>query len=203
MLKFCVAFALCVTSVSWSQNHEENFSTIKTIEQAEDYASGFREVFTGIIHMEKDIFFFDDIDTSKLASYVGTMHSTIGKRTKLIDDSMFNIVNAQIIEIDYSDISPETAEILVGQMQKLLDRGDSFWDVKKRFSHTSAKFSSSPKMVQEITDSYAVTEGQMIEGQHHKWERAGEGVGFVVIDKAPHRVPGFYTISFLDRNSNF
>jgi len=43
----------------------------------------------------------------------------------------------------------------------------------------------------------------MIKGDYYQWERAGESIGFVVIDKEPHLVPGFYTLSFLDRNSNF
>lgn len=203
MLKLCVAATLCISTFSFGQNHEENFTAVNTVEEANDYAKGFREVFTGIVHMEKDVFFFDDIDTSKLDSYVGTMHNTIGKRTKLIDDSIFNIVNVQVVTLDLTKISPETAEVLIGQMKKLFDRGDSFWDVKKRFAHTSAKWSSSPQVVEDVAESYAISEKQMIKGEHYQWERAGESIGFVVIDKEPHLVPGFYTLSFLDRNGNF
>lgn len=201
MLKYCVLFSLCISSISWGQNHGENFTTIKTIEDAKDYASGFREVFTGIVHFEKDVFFFDDIDTSKLESYVGTMRSSFGKRTKLIQDSMFNIVNVQIIEFDLKKISPETADILIGQMTKLLEKGESFWDVKKRFDHTSASFSSSPKVVGDVSDNYAVMEDQMNEGEFYQFENPGESIGIVLIDKKPHLVPGYFIVSYLDRNS--
>lgn len=201
MLKYCVLITLCISSVSWGQNHGENFTTINTVAAAKDYASGFREVFTGIVHLEKDVFFFDDIDTSKLESYVGTMRSSFGKRTKLIQDSMFNIVNVQIIEFNLKKISPETAEILVGQMSKLLEKGESFWDVKKRFDHTSAEFSSSPKVVQDITDSYSVLENQMTEGEFYRFDNPGENIGIVIIDKNPHLVPGYFIVSYLDRNS--
>ncbi len=203
MLKFCVVLALSITTASFGQNHEENFTAINTIDEAEDYANGFREVFTGIVHMEKDVIFFDDIDTSQMDSYVGTMHNTIGKRTKLIQDTLFNIVKIQVIKFDLTKVSQETAEILMGQMKKLLDRGDSFWDVKKRFAHTSAKFSSSPQIVEEVASQYVISEKQMIEGEYYQWERAGDSIGFVIIDKEPHGVPGFYTLSFLDRNGNF
>lgn len=203
MLKLCTLLSLLISVTSWAQNHQENFAAIKTIEQAEKYAKGFREVFTGIVHQEKDVFFFDNIDTSKLDTYIGSMHDTFGKKMKLVQDSIFNIVNVQVIKLDFKDVSPETAEILTKQMGKLLARGDSYWDVKKRFSHTSAKFSSSPKIVEEVTSDYAVSEEQMISGEYYKWEKPGEGTGFVIVDKEPHLVPGFFTISFLDRNSNF
>ncbi|MDC0257643.1 hypothetical protein OAK35_02760 [Crocinitomicaceae bacterium] len=203
MLKLCIAITLCISTISFGQNHEENFTSVNTVQGAVEYAKGFREVFTGIVHFEKDVFFFDDIDTSKLDSYVGTMHNTIGKRTKLIDDSMFNIVNVQVITLDLTKIAPETAEVLIGQMKKLLDRGDSYWDVKKRFSHTSAKWSSSPQVVGDVTESYAISEEQMIKGAYYQWERTGESIGFVVVDKAPHLVPGYYTLSYRSRTSNF
>lgn len=200
MLKLCAVFALCITTISWGQNHEENFAAINTVEEAEEYAKGFREVFTGILHLEKDVFFFDKIDTSNMDSYNGTMHPQFGLRTKLIQDSMFNVVKVQIITLDFKDVSPETAEILVGQMKKLLDGGSSYWDVRKRFQHTSAKYSSSPKIAEEVAKDYVIPLNQMVAGTYHQWKN-GDSMGLVIIEKEPHDVPGFFTLSYRDANS--
>lgn len=201
MLKICTLIALCVTYISWGQNHAENFETINTEEDAEQYAEGFREVFTGVVNIESDVFFFDDIDTSSLEDYVGELKSFYGKTTKMIKDSMFNIVNVQVIRFDLEKVSPETAEILMGQMKKLLDRGDSYWDLKKRFAHTSAQFTSAPEIVEEVSGEYSITEEQMTEDAYYEWSTKGKYVGLVIIDKGPHEVPGFYTISFINRGN--
>lgn len=203
MLRLSVLIALCISSISWAQNHAENFETIRTIKEAKDYASGFREVFTGTVNMEADVFFFDDIDTSQLASYVGTSKSFYGKTTKLIEDSLFNMVKVQVIRFDLKKVSPETAEILMGQMKKLLDRGDSYWDIRKRFSHTSAQFTSAPEIAEEVAEKYDIAQAQMVEDTYIEWSRSGDSMGILIIDKAPHAVPGYYTISFLNMDGNF
>mmetsp|Transcript_11240 Transcript_11240/g.15155 ORF Transcript_11240/g.15155 Transcript_11240/m.15155 type:complete len:206 (+) Transcript_11240:28-645(+) len=201
MLRIIILITLLIPAFSWGQNHAENLETINTEEEAEDYASGFQEVFTGTVNIESDVFFFDDIDTSNLEAHVGTLKSSYGKTSKLIKDSMFNIVNVQVIRFDLKKISPETAEILMSQMKKLLDRGDSYWDVKERFAHTSAKCSSSPQIVEEVSEEYNILESQMTENAYFEWVRDGDSAGIVIIEKEPHEVPGFFTISFINLNN--
>ncbi|GAB5416037.1 MAG: hypothetical protein Crog4KO_13790 [Crocinitomicaceae bacterium] len=201
MLRICIFITLIAPAFSWGQNHAENLETINTEQEAEEYASGFREVFTGTVNLESDVFFFDDIDTSNLKSHVGTLKSSYGKTSKLIKDSMFNIVNVQVIRFDLTKISPETAEILMSQMKKLLERGDSYWDIRERFAHTSAQFTSSPEIVDEVSEEYNILESQMTEDAYFEWVRDGDTAGIVIIDKEPHDVPGFFTISFINMNN--
>lgn len=203
MYRFCSLLAVVISTFSFGQNHQENFRTITTEEQAESYAASFQEVFTGTVNIEKDVFFFDDIDTSKMESYIGTSKSFFGKTTKMLKDSVFNIVNVQIIHFDLKKISPETADILLGQMKKMLDEGSTYWEVKKRFSHTSAKFSSSPEIVEEVEKEYGVAEVQLTEDSFHEWDNSEEGKskGILFVDKKPHPVPGFFTISYLNLNN--
>jgi len=193
--------ASLVTSLSWSQNHQENLRTITTQEQAESYAASFNEVFTGTVNIEKDVFFFDDIDTSKMKSYVGTSKSFFGKTTKLLKDSVFNIVNVQVIHFDLKKLSPETVDILKGQMQKLFAKGNTYWDIKKKFSHTSAEFSSAPEIVEEIEAKYGLIESQLVEDRILEWEISDESTGFLIVSEEPRGVPGFYTISYLNLNN--
>ncbi len=201
MLRTCILLSLFVSHLSWGQNHVENLETINTEEEAEEYASGFREVFTGTVNLESDVFFFDDIDTSNLKSHVGTFKSSYGKTSKLIKDSTFNIVNVQVIRFDLKKVSPETAEILMSQMKKLLERGDSYWDIRKRFAHTSAEFTSSPEIAEEVSEEYTILESQMTEDAYFEWVRDGDSAGIVIIDKEPHGVPGFFTISFINTDN--
>jgi hypothetical protein len=195
-------FVVLFTSIlGYGQNHRENLRTINTLEEAKSYASSFEEVFTGTVNLEKDVFFFDEIDTSKMSSYVGTSISSFGKTTKLLQDSVFNIVNIQLIRLDFDKMPEETADILMGQMLKLLNKGSSYWDLKKRFSHTSAHFSSAPEIVEEISAEYGVLEDQMTEGAFYEWEKSGKSKGIIIVEKLPHFVPGFTTISFLNLNN--
>lgn len=201
MLKSCILSALLISAISWGQNHGDNLSTIHTVEAAEDYASKYREVFMGTVNAEKDVIFFDAIDTANLADYVGTFHSSIGRTVKLLKDSIFNGVHVQIIRLDLKKFSPETAGILLGQMKKLLERGDTFWEVRDRFSHTSAQFISGPQLVDDVTADYGIREDEMLQNAYFEWEQPNRSVGIIVIDEEPHPVPGFCTVSFLTNDN--
>lgn len=203
MLKFLFS-VICFSAFSvFAQNHEENFRTIHTIEQANAYAASFSEVSTGLVNAEKDVFFFDDIDTTDLAKQVGTTRSFFGRTTKLIKDSVVSIVNVQIISFDLSKVSAETAEILMSQMEKRLESGESYWDIKKKFGHTSAYFSSSPEPTETVAKQYSIEPDSMLEGSYFRWETFGSSnkVGILIVDDVPHDVPGFYTISYINLNS--
>ena len=201
MLKSCILTALLISATSWGQNHGDNLNKIHTLEEAEDYASKFREVFVGKVNAEKDVIFFDAIDTANLADYVGTFHSSIGRTVKLLKDSLFNGVHVQIIRLDLKKVSPETAGILLDQMKKLLERGDTFWEVRDRFSHTSAQFTSGPQLVDDVTAKYGVGEDEMLQNAYFEWEQSNRSVGIVIIDEEPHPVPGFCTVSFLTNDN--
>ena len=65
-MKLLLALLACLSIFfSYSQNHSENISAIKTVDQANKYAASFREVTASLVNAEKDVIFFDEIDTSK------------------------------------------------------------------------------------------------------------------------------------------
>jgi len=194
-----VILLLQLTIVS-GQNHNENFANIHTIQQAKSYAASFSEVNCGLMTAEKDVFFFDELDTANLASQVGLTKSFFGRTIKLLKDSIVSSVNVQVITMDLSKISSGTAEILIDQMMKRLENGESYWDVKSKFGHTSAQFSSSPEPLADIENRYGISEAQMIEGAYYRWETFGstDKIGIIIVEETPHDVPGFYTISYLN-----
>lgn len=203
MLNKLLLFASLFGSVAYAQNHEENMQTINTVEEAQAYAASFSEVSCGLMNAEKDVIFFDEIDTADMASQIGTSYSFFGRTTKLIKDSVVSIVNVQIITIDLSKTSPETAEILLNQMKKRLENGETYWDLKEKYKHTSAIFSSSPEPALAIEAQYGLAVEDMTEGAQHSWETFGrtDKIGILIVDKPPHDVPGFYTISYLNLNN--
>lgn len=185
---------------AFSQNHEENFRTIETIEQAKTYATGFSEVSVEIINAEKDVFFFDDIDTTNLEKHVGTSKTFFGRTTKLIEDTVVSLVNVQIISLDLTKMSPEVADVLLNQMESRIQSGESYWDLKKKYGHTSAQFTSSPELTNQIVQSYEVDADSLIAGSYFKWgnSKTPNKIGLLIVEKNPHLVPGFFTISYLN-----
>ena len=200
-MKILLVSLACLSFLfSFSQNHEENLRTIKTVEQAKTYATGFREVSVSMVNAEKDVMFFDDIDTSNLAQYVGTYKSFYGRTTKLIKDSLVELIKVQVITFDLSTISKETAQLMLDQMIKKLESGESFWSLKKKYAHTSAQFVSSPEPLASISKKYSLDEGELNVGVPFKWEIIGskEQIGILIVTEAAHKVPAFYTISYLN-----
>lgn len=200
MSKQLLLFFFLSSFCSFGQNHEENLRSITTIEAANKYAASFNEVSCGIMHAEKDRVFFDDIDTSNLEQSVGTSISFFGRTTKLLKDTIVDIVNVQLITFDLTQMSAETAHILIGQMTKRLESGETYWAVKQKFGHTSAEFYSGPENVSLISTKYNVSEDEMIENAFFEWEYFSDPhtIGILIIETAPHEVPGFYTISYLN-----
>lgn len=203
MLKKGLLFICMITGVVYAQNHDENIKTIATVDEAKDYASSFSEVSCGLMNAEKDVLFFDEIDTTNLEDHIGTYHSFFGRTTKLLKDSIVSIVNVQMITLDLSKTSPETAEILLNQMKKRLANGESYWDIKQKYKHTSAFFSSSPEPAQDIERIYGLSQDQMTAGTQHTWQTFGrtDKIGILIVEEEVHDVPGFYTISYLNLNN--
>jgi hypothetical protein len=202
-MKLLLASLACLSFLnSFSQNHAENVRSIETVEEANTYAAGFREVSVSLMNAEKDVIFFDDIDTSDLAKHVGESRAFYGRTTKLIDDSIISLINVQIISFDLTKISKETAELMLSQMFKKLEAGESYWSLKKKYAHTSAQFTSSPEALASVTSKYNLTESELTEGSKLNWEIVGSKsqVGIIIVSKAAHSVPAFYTLSYLNLN---
>lgn len=200
-MKLLLASLACLTFLfSFSQNHEENMRGINTMEQAKSYAAGFREVSVSMVNAEKDVMFFDDIDTSDLAKYVGTSKTFYGRTTKLIEDSLLKLINIQVISFDLSTISKEMAQLILDQMIRKLESGESFWSLKKKYGHTSAQFVSSPEPLASVTSKYSLDESKLKVGERFKWEIIGskDQIGILIVDQAAHQVPAFYAISYLN-----
>lgn len=198
-MKLLLASIACLTILfSFSQNHEQNVRSINTIEQAKSYASDYREVSVSLMNAEMDAMFFDDIDTSNLEKYVGVSKTFFGRTTKLIEDSIIEVINVQVISFDLSKISKETAELMLAQMIKRLAAGESYWALKKKYAHTSAKWSSSPVPLTTVTNTYKVSNSELEVGSNHKYEIVGSKsqIGIVIVEKAAHFVPAFYTLSY-------
>ena len=175
-------------------------SAIKTVDQANKYAASFREVSVSLINAENDVIFFDDIDTTDLKKYVGTSRTFYGRTTKLIEDSIIHIINVQVISFDLSKTSKETANLLLGQISKKIDAGESFWELKKKYGHTSAIFASFPKPVESVKRKYNLSEDTLEVGKKSNWEILGskDQVGLLIVEKAAHPVHAFYAISYLN-----
>ncbi|MFT6983111.1 MAG: hypothetical protein ACJAUD_001882 [Crocinitomicaceae bacterium] len=200
-MKTLLALLACLSIFfSYSQNHSENISAIKTVDQANKYAASFREVSVSLVNAEKDVIFFDDIDTSDLSKYVGTSKTLYGRTIKLIQDSIIDIINVQVISFDLSKTSKEMANLLLGQISKKMDAGESFWELKKKYAHTSAVFSSSPEPFESIKKKYSLGEDALEVGEKSNWETTGseDQVGLLIVEKGAHPVRAFYTISYLN-----
>lgn len=200
-MKILLTSLACLTILfSYSQNHNENMSAIKTVDQANKYAASFREVSVSLINAENDVIFFDDIDTTDLKKYVGTSRTFYGRTTKLIEDSIIHIINVQVISFDLSKTSKETANLLLGQISKKIDAGESFWELKKKYGHTSAIFASFPKPVESVKRKYNLSEDTLEVGKKSNWEILGskDQVGLLIVEKAAHPVHAFYAISYLN-----
>ena len=200
-MKLFLALLACLSIFfSYSQNHSENISAIKTVDQANKYAASFREVTASLVNAEKDVIFFDEIDTSDLSKYVGTTKTFYGRITKLIQDSIIDIINVQVISFDLSKTSKETANLLLGQISKKMDADESFWVLKKKYAHTSAVFSSSPEPLESIKKKYSLSEDALEVGEKSEWEISGseDQVGLLIVEKGAHPVRAFFTISYLN-----
>jgi hypothetical protein len=201
IMKMLLASLACLSIFScYSQNHSENISAIKTVDQANKYAASFRDVSVSLLNAEKDVIFFDDIDTADLSKYVGTSRTFYGRTTKLIEDSIIDIINVQVITFDLSKTSKETANLMLGQISKKMDAGESFWALKKKYSHTSAVFTSSPEPLESVKRKFSLAEDALELGKKSNWEIVGskDQVGLLIVEKAAHPVHAFFAISYLN-----
>lgn len=200
MHKILLILTLLGGSVAIAQNHLENFRTINTVAEAEDYAAEFKEVTCGIITTETDVFFFDEIDTSNMKHYVGITKSFWGRNIKLLKDTSVRMVHVQVVSFDLNEVSKDSAEIAIKAIEGRLTSGETYWKIKKDYSGPMASFDSAPEIVDEVKLEFGLTDEQIVQGTHYHWI-ASDGsnkAGVLIVDGKPEYIPGFYTISYLD-----
>jgi len=184
-----------------AQDHKKVIDTINTLEEAEAYAAKYSEVSMSMVNPEKDGFLFDHIDTSNMQQHIGETTNFFGRSTKLLKDTVISMVNIQVIAMDLSKVSLETAELLLKQMKKRLANEETYWDLRKKYGHTSAIFSSGPELTSVVSEKYSVNLVNTQEQNVYDWkmdERENK-IGIFIVAKIPHDVPAFYSISY---NSN-
>jgi len=137
-------------SDAYSQDHGSAIKEFSTLEEAQEYASQFREVSVGMINEYNDKYLFEEIDTSDMPSNIGKSFSGYGRTTCILKDTLIQLIEVEIIRFDLSKSSESTSDILLGQMNKRLAAGDTYWDVKNKFDHTSAWFYSGPISFSDI-----------------------------------------------------
>lgn len=185
---------------SFSQGHEEWMEKINTVEDARLYASKHRDVLVSFVNQEKDRFLFDDIDTSNMQQYVGQSSTLFGRTTKLLKDTSVLMVDIQLIEFDVNASSEEASSVLRSQMLKKLREGESFWELKSLYAHTSAKFTSGPELIDDIRKRFNLDLQHSGSGSIYEvTERQGTRC-ILILSVSSHKVPAFYAISFNSMN---
>lgn len=177
------------------QGHENWISKISTVEDALRYASKHKDVLVSFVNSEKDVFLFDSIDTSNLSSHVGQSSTLFGRTTKFLKDTMITMVDIQVILFDTAAMPSETIDVLKPQMLKRIHEGEKFWDLKKKYAHTSTSFISGPEIVQDVLIKYNVNVEYAQAGAIYEFNVGGRQ-GIIIVNIAAHKVPAFYAISY-------
>lgn len=138
------------SSLSFAQNHKEEIKKLASVDEARSYASKYREVSVGLIDENRDRFLFGQLDTSDLKSNIGKEFDNYGRVTVIIQDTLVDMVEIELIQFDLNKTSEESTEILMSQLKKRMANGDDYYSLKDKFDHTSAYFYTGPKIVQGI-----------------------------------------------------
>lgn len=183
-------------AVSFGQNHHEWMPKITTVEDAERYASKHRDVSVTLVNSEQDRFLFDNIDTTDLRKHVGETNSLFGRSTKLLKDTLISMVDVQMIVFDPKKTSYETINILLEKMRAELGQGKSYWDLRKIYGDTDAKFWSGPEKTHIIEKTCDIDLSGSRSGDQIDLKSNEVKVGMLFLSKAPHKVHAFYSISY-------
>jgi len=196
MYKIAIFFYVFIAVQLHAQNHAPAISKINTIEDARIYASENRGVNFDIVNKENDAFLFDDIDTSNIHVSVGKTITLFGRSTKFIQDTLICMVNVQTIVFDLTKTSKDMADLLLNQIKKRLAKGETYWELKRKYSHTSAMFISGPIPMDEIIDNYQLNLKESEEGSQFEIDNVSNKIGVLIVAKIPHRVLAFHSISY-------
>ena len=138
------------SSLSFAQNHKEEIKKLASVDEARSYASKYREVSVGLIDENRDRFLFAQLDTSDLKSNIGKEFDNYGRVTVIIQDTLVDMVEIELIQFDLNKTSEESTEILMSQLKKRMANGDDYYSLKEKFDHTSAYFYTGPRIIQRI-----------------------------------------------------
>lgn len=196
LLKLIFTFFVLLNFCVLAQNHEIAIKEVNSMESAKLYAGRFNDVSCSIVNLENDTFLFDKVDTAKVEESVGVTTTLFGRSTKFIKDTVVTMVEVRTIVFDLTKTSKDMAEILLSQMQKRLDKGESYWDLKKKYSHTSALFNSGPVTEQNVQSKYAIDLTSTSSSEKYDIDVNNNLLGLLIVIKEPHNVPGFYVISY-------
>lgn len=181
----------------YSQNHKEFVSQLTDLTVAKEYASKNRGVSVSLVNLEKDRMLFDQVDTSNLSASIGLHTTSFGRSTKLLKDTLMSMVDIEVIMFDSKKSSFETIEILLRQMTKKLNMEETYWDLKKKYSHTSADFWSGPECVETISKKYSLDVNQANKGDKFEiYDSNKVQMGIMIVKKPVRTVPAFYSISY-------
>ncbi len=145
-----VFFTVLIATLGFSQNHAEEVKKITTIGEARAYASRYREVSISTINAIQDKFVFEQLDTTDAKANIGKSYEDFGRVSRIVSDTTINIADIELIQFDLSKTSETSYEILMGQIKKRIDAGATYWEIKSKFSHTSAYFYSGPRTSGDI-----------------------------------------------------
>lgn len=193
---------LCVSMVGFSfgQNHSQAIASISTVEAARNYAHKYREVSVSLINAESDRLVFDEIDTVNIESNNGKSFSFFGRNIKLLKDTALMMADIQVISFDLTSTSRETSELLRSQMIKRLENGETYWDLSKKYAHTSAQFRSGPRYMSEIMRDFSLRMDDAIAGDQFLYDNSKSEMGILIVNKTPFSVLAFYTIGYNSTN---
>lgn len=196
MKKIIAIIFVLITLQLHAQDHAPSVDKINTIEEAKQYASQNRGVIFNIVNRENDVFLFEKIDTTDLKKNIGETFTQYGRSTKFIQDTIIRVANIKSIYFDLTKTSRELAEILLSQIQKRLDKGETYWELKKKYSHTSAIFTSGPISTGDVKKKFKLNIESSEVNRNYLIDGVSNVIGVVIVVEAPHDVQAFYSITY-------
>lgn len=177
-----------------AQNHAEEVKDIASLDEAMAYAKQYREVSVTMIDEIKDRFFFEELDTIDPKSNLGKTFSNFGRVSKIVKDTLVDMIEIELIQFDLDKTSESSCEILLSQMRKRLEAGATYWETKEKFGHTSAYFYSGPKI---LTELHLVSEG-LIDVESTEWQYYESGLfrGMIRVKSVLRGIQGYYVLGF-------
>lgn len=180
---------------SWTQNHKQFIDTLTSLEVASTYASMYSDVFITRVSYDRDQLLFDYVDTNNLDNHIGETVSYFGRNTKFLKDTLIELVELQTITFNYSKTNKEIADVLVDQITKRLDGGESYWEVRQKYEHTSAEFTSRPEYVDEVNEGIILTK-DLVNDKPYQIVESDKEKAIIIVKSNPYLNPSFVVISY-------
>lgn len=188
---------LSVYCLAFAQNHKVEIKKITSVEEARSYASKYREVSVSLIDENRDKFLFAQLDTSDIKSNIGKEFDNYGRVTVIIQDTIVEMVEIELIQFDLNKTSEESTAILMSQLKKRMANGEDYYALKEKFDHTSAYFYTGPRIIQGI-QLLSTAELQADTGQWKEFNYE-DLRGYIRLKTDPKPAKAFHVIGY---NSN-